>query len=514
MKNEQVNQSFIAPKSAKLQYNVFNDLGIYVRVSTEEQAQHGYSIMAQIDKLTSYAEIRNWHIYDIYKDEGRSGKSIEGRTELQRLITDIEAGKVKNVLVFKIDRLTRSVKDLIELVDIFNKYDCAFNSLVEAIDTHSATGRMFIKILGIFAEFERENLVERLQAAFERKAKEGYSNCLCTPSYGYKRDLGAKVQDIVPEEAAIVREIYNLFLHDDYTMTQIATMLNLRKVPSKKGLLWNSKTVRLILTNVNYIGQVRYSVNNKDKYFEADGKHEAIIDEKTFYAVRHKLNMRKGASHIKRAKEDAYYSGILTCGECGEWYSPKRNYKRGADNKTKVISTSYRCINKVKGVCKAHTICHKKIDEAFENYIQNIADLTYYDEKDLISERRIDTIKSEINSINITINGYKSRQKEIMNLYVMQEIDFQRYREMMLSIDEKIKTAENLISDLEFKLNQDDIITEEHIIRNFKENWVVLNNSERMRFMQKFIKSIVIDIVKIEGEHYNTVNIREVIFNI
>lgn len=74
MKNEQVNQSFIAPKSAKLQYNVFNDLGIYVRVSTEEQAQHGYSIMAQIDKLTSYAEIRNWHIYDIYKDEGRSGK--------------------------------------------------------------------------------------------------------------------------------------------------------------------------------------------------------------------------------------------------------------------------------------------------------------------------------------------------------------------------------------------------------------------------------------------------------
>lgn len=101
-----------------------------------------------------------------------------------------------------------------------------------------------------------------------------------------------------------------------------------------------------------------------------------------------------------------------------------------------------------------------------------------------------------------------------MNLYVMQEIDFQRYREMMLSIDEKIKTAENLISDLEFKLNQDNIITEEHIIRNFKENWVVLNNSERMRFMQKFIKSIVIDIVKIEGEHYNTVNIREVIFNI
>lgn len=78
-----------------------------------------------------------------------------------------------------------------------------------------------------------------------------------------------------------MREIYNLFLHDDYTMTQIATMLNLRKVPSKKGLLWNSKTVRLILTNVNYIGQVRYSVNNKDKYFEADGKHEAIIDEKT-----------------------------------------------------------------------------------------------------------------------------------------------------------------------------------------------------------------------------------------
>ena len=119
--------------------------GIYLRVSTEEQAREGYSIRAQEEKLRSYAALKDWPIYNVYADEGISGKDIDGRPEIKRLISDIESGVVNNVLVYKIDRLTRSTKNLIELVELFNQHHCAFNSLIESIDTASATGRMFLR---------------------------------------------------------------------------------------------------------------------------------------------------------------------------------------------------------------------------------------------------------------------------------------------------------------------------------------------------------------------------------
>ena len=148
---------------------------IYVRVSTDEQAQEGFSIRAQIDKLKTYALLKDWEIFDIYADEGISGKNIVDRPAINRLIDDINDGKVNNVLVFKVDRLTRSTKNLLELVELFEAKDCAFNSLTESIDTQTPSGRMFLKIIGIFAEFERENLASRLKLGLERKVKEGFT---------------------------------------------------------------------------------------------------------------------------------------------------------------------------------------------------------------------------------------------------------------------------------------------------------------------------------------------------
>jgi len=118
--------------------------GIYVRVSTEEQAQEGFSIRAQIEKLKSYALLKDWDIFDIYADEGISGKNIVDRPAINRLIADIESGKVNNVLVFKVDRLTRNTKNLLELVELFEDCDCAFNSLTESIDTATPSG-VFVK---------------------------------------------------------------------------------------------------------------------------------------------------------------------------------------------------------------------------------------------------------------------------------------------------------------------------------------------------------------------------------
>ena len=151
---------------------------IYCRVSTEEQANDGFSIHAQKDKLTKYAEVNDWNIVDYYIDDGISGKNLTDRSEVLRLINDVRDGKIDNVLVYKLDRITRSVKDLIYLIELFDKYDCTFNSQTEKIDTSNAVGRMFVKIIGIFAEFERENLAERVTLGYEQKTREGnYTNC-------------------------------------------------------------------------------------------------------------------------------------------------------------------------------------------------------------------------------------------------------------------------------------------------------------------------------------------------
>jgi len=123
------------------------ETAVYCRVSTEEQAQEGFSIRAQEQKLKEYANVKEWSIYNIYLDEGISGKNITERPAINRMINDIKAGRVKNVLVFKLDRLTRSVADLVSLMDIFNENGCAFNSLMESLDTSTASGRMFIRPL-------------------------------------------------------------------------------------------------------------------------------------------------------------------------------------------------------------------------------------------------------------------------------------------------------------------------------------------------------------------------------
>ena len=283
--------------------------GIYIRVSTEEQAKEGYSIKAQEEKLKDYVRIKGWELYKVYADEGISGKNITERPAINEMLRDLISKKIDNVLVFKIDRLTRSTKDLIELIDIFNKNDCAFNSLMESIDTSTPSGRMFIKIIGIFAEFERENLIERISVALEKKVKEGYSLCSTCPSYGYDRPNGEKVQIVNKNETKIVREIFNMYVNKNMTRYAIAKELNMKHVPTKLKSNWNSATISAILTNPNYVGKVRYATNDEKRYFESDGKHEAIISEELFDNAQIKLTKLQKKAIKKWPKEDNYYCG-------------------------------------------------------------------------------------------------------------------------------------------------------------------------------------------------------------
>ena len=487
--------------------------GIYVRVSTEEQAQEGYSIRGQAEKLKAYAMLKEWDIYNIYTDEGISGKNIVDRPAINRLIEDIKIGKVNNVLVFKVDRLTRSTKNLIELVDLFEESDCVFNSLTESIDTDTPSGRMFLKIIGIFAEFERENLASRLKLGFERKVKEGYTLARKSISYGYTRKKGEKLQEVNHEEARIVKEIFSMYLDDNMPMNRIATTLKKRGIKTKHGTqMWKVATIKRILTNPTYIGKVRYSISNEDKYFETDGHHEKILSEEIFLLAQKKIENTKRISYKKYPKEENYFCGILICDLCkGKFTTHHGNPK---------YSASYRCVNKLHyqhTPCKCSDVVHTKVEKAFTEYIEQVNDFTTPQNMHIQAQsqesKRQEQLE-QISSCESKLKNLQNRKKRVMEQYVNEDITFEEYRELLEMSNKKCEAMESEIQKLtsELPAEHDNPIFNEDIILNLKENWSYLNNKERMIFLQRFVRKIVMLVVK-TGARSSILTIKEVEFN-
>ncbi|MCL2507766.1 MAG: recombinase family protein [Oscillospiraceae bacterium] len=403
---------------------------IYVRVSTAEQAQEGYSIRAQIDKLKSYILIKDWNFYKVYADEGIGGKNVVDRPVINELINDVRAGNVNNVLVYKIDRLTRSTRDLIDLTDIFRKYNCNFNSLMESIDTQTASGRMFLKIICIFTEFEHENIIERIPLACEKKVKEGYTLSSNKASYGYDRENGEKIQTINHEEAEVVKEIYAMYIDGNMSFTAIVQDLNHRNIKPKLGGAWGHVSVRAILKNPNYIGKVRYSLSDENRYFEADGKHEPIISEELFYNAQNKMDKIKRKSYTKRPKAENYFSGTIYCGVCGARLITHREYRTNKAGE-RVIKGHYRCPNVEKGICNNPTFSHRKTETAFQEYMNDIQDIKVADDTMLEETSKEDSINNIIKEeYENAIEKLGKKEKDVMTLYLNDRIDFDDYESM------------------------------------------------------------------------------------
>lgn len=334
---------------------------IYIRVSTLEQAQEGFSLKAQKEKLVKYAELNEWLIVDFYIDDGLSGKSIKERPQVKRLIKDIETGIVNNVLVYKLDRLTRSVADLIVLINLFETYNCAFNSQTEKIDTSNAVGRMFVKILGIFAEFERENLAERIAFGYEQKTREGnYTN----PNgvYGYDYLIGGKLE-VNKREEQLVNQIYNLYLKGN-SMVSISKYLNKNHIPTKRGGKWQASTIKSILTNPLYIGKVRYGVRhpNELKKFITQGKDIKPIIELNLWGAVQALLKKRQQNNKKQALK-AYFSCCLKCAYCNSSYEGCYQKQKGKQY------ISYVCKGRKQGICKSIGFSQTKMDQAFWQYL-------------------------------------------------------------------------------------------------------------------------------------------------
>lgn len=456
---------------------------VYLRVSTEDQAKEGFSIAAQKEKLTKYVEVNDWELYDYFIDDGISGKNIKDRPELTRLIELVKKKEINNVLVYKLDRLTRSVKDLINLIELFEQYNCSFSSVTEKLDTSNAVGRMFIKIIGIFAEFERENLAERVSFGYEEKTRQGnYTNT--NGIYGYDYIVGKGDLVINEEEAELVKQIYEDYLSGK-AMISIAKDYNLRHVPTKRGGDWSQSTIQSILTNETYLGKVRYGVNKKikNKAFIVQSNHEPIIDEYTFNKVQNFIKKRKHFNVKKFPSENAYFSLVLKCSHCGARFHAKQQSHNGK------LYITYYCNNKQTARCECGGISHTKVLNAFEDYIKELKlDCKVEPPTNKKNDKKLDRLNKELLTL-------ENKRKRIQKLFINEEIETNDYKELLQDIQaqkEQINIELNSLN--EEQKTVIDYSHFKHLLSDIRLNWEHLDTSQKNSFVNQFIDSIILDV--------------------
>jgi len=236
------------------------NVAIYIRVSTEDQARHGVSLEAQKEALESYCKMYQYNVSKIYKDAGKSAKNIKGRPAMSRMLKDAENKKFDAILIYKLDRFSRSLKDLILTIEQLKNWDIDFISLQDKIETTSATGKLMFHIISSFAEFERDIIGERTKFGMEKKAREG--KIVNRAPFGYLiEDKEMKPHTV---NAVKLDQLYDFFLEHK----------SLGKTAKQFG--FTTSGVKKILMNKTYLGMLKFG---EEWHF---GDHEAILDGKKF----------------------------------------------------------------------------------------------------------------------------------------------------------------------------------------------------------------------------------------
>jgi site-specific DNA recombinase len=299
-----------------VQNKKFIRVGCYVRVSTENQLEN-YSIEEQTSRLKAYCAAKDWTIYRIYTDPGFSGGNTN-RPALRQMLGDVHNGKLDMVAVYKLDRLSRSQKDTLMLIeDEFISHHVEFVSMSENFDTSTPFGRAMIGILSVFAQLEKDQITERFTMGRIGRSKAGYYHGGPTPPTGYQYIDGKLTVDVY--KAPQVREVFDRFL-SGYSIHSIQRYLH------EKYGGWNSHSlVRNILRNTVYIGKVKF------KGREYDGIQPPIISDSVFRRTQELLlsstrESRKTGSQKTPFRAGYTLSGLLFCSRCGARYSANHGF--------------------------------------------------------------------------------------------------------------------------------------------------------------------------------------------
>lgn len=338
---------------------VMKRVAIYIRVSTARQDQEGYSIPLQKERLIAYCKAKGWAVAGVFIDPGHSGSSLE-RPGMEALMAAVKAGDFDVVLVYKLDRLSRSQKDTLYLIeDVFMANQTDFVSMQESFDTTTIYGRAMVGILSVFAQMERETITERTLMGRSGRAEEGLWHGGGTEPIGYKYVDGELVVD--PVEAEQIRQVYGLYA-DGYTVTEITRRME--GCTTKHGDWSHTGTVGNVLDNPLYAGMVHFDG------VLAKGQHDAIVSME----LDRKVKARRARLRRFETSGDSNYllTGLIYCDHCRARYFPHRRLR------AKVVYSCHSRAKKNKKMikdpcCKAPHIPIAELDAMVEAEVMKLA---------------------------------------------------------------------------------------------------------------------------------------------
>lgn len=418
-------------------------IALYARVSTQEQAEHGHSIEEQNDRMKSFCDAMNWSAFKMYTDAGYSGATTD-RPALTQMIKDVQSRRIDKVLVYKLDRLSRSQLDTLYLIEkVFLANDCDFVSISENFDTSSPFGRAMIGILAVFAQLEREQIKERMKMGKYARAKKGLFGGSNNVPTGYEYINGELITNEF-EKIQIV-DCFDLAL-TGMSPYKIAQALNEKGYRRRSGHQWTDHNVRRTLRSQYYIGKMKHG----DEWFE--GHHERFISDETFDRVQKILEERSRQHQTmnrRTGKANSFFGGFLVCGQCGAKYS-KQSIRIPKPSGGEYRYVNYCCNSQQTRKSRSYLIrsadCDNRkwnMDELDQTVFAEIKKLSLDPDRITVSEDRTDDERTTI--IKKEIEKIDQQTIRMMDLYSVGNMPIDLIQDKIAELnDQKTKLADDL----------------------------------------------------------------------
>ena len=477
--------------------------GIYIRVSTEDQAREGFSLGEQQEKLEQLCKYKDYKIYKVYKDAGISAKDMEHRPAFQTTLEDMRAGKINYIVAYKLDRVTRSVRDLEVLISDLETHNCYLVCDRDDVNTSTANGRFFVRMLTVLSQLEIEIVSERTKFGLTGAIKSGHIPGKCP--LGYKRDKSKKM--IIDETTKdVIIRIFNMYLEGKSYQT-IANILNADKVLSPKK--WVDITIEKIINNKIYIGDYeRYKTLTKDKRKQPI-IYPDVVEPIVTRAMFEDVQKQKEINQRAFCRDRVYiFMQKMICSKCRKIMQCKGS---GGQKKKYMY---YHCTN-----CKIY-LREDLVEQEVMPFIMNLIeyDMTvkkyFYPVLADKKERNTDRLDKEISNL-------RNQKNRIKEAYIKGIVEEDEFAEDYKIIDEKLNILEekriesidlNKQSFSPQRIMADRDVEKEKLIRSnkFKDmlmaEWQSKNKEEKQEFISKFLESITID--KDEHGQYHIVNLK------
>ena len=476
-------------------------VGLYPRVSTEDQFRNGHSLDEQKERMLKLCDYKNYEVYKVYEDAGISAKNMN-RPAFQEMIQDIKDGKINKIIVYKLDRLTRSIKDLEEICTFLEENNCSLESMCEDINTSTANGKFFIRMLTILAQLEIERTSERTKFGMVGAVKKGHF--VGRPPIGYdKVDKKLVINDI---ESEVIRRIFDFYIKG-IAANAITKLLNEEKALNRK---WIPTLVDRILSNEIYIGNYvhRKTVSDEESQ-KFVGVAPAIIEEEVFNIAQ--IQKQKNLKNYKR-KQTYIFMQSIKCPKCG-------TIMGGCSSKSHTGEKHcyYQCAN-----CKTR-VSEKKIEKQMINFLDDMLDFFLLIDNTYKPYLYQDTEK-ELKKCNKIIDELNTKEKRIKSAFVNGIVEEMELKDELDFIKNQKKITEEKIKDLTIKESTEDHKNEMKLIYNLKQLeqiknksyyvrknhlWDKLSKEQKQELVFKYIDNISIEVDKKKNVFIKKININK-----